>query len=238
MSRTIPSDAYDRVQYSHQGKYGLELLDKLSVSHGARVLDLGCGTGYLTSILADRVGPEGKVTGVDPSRERIDVAERKYAEYRNLEFFDKGSDDFPVGPYDIVFSNFVLHWIEDKETAFQRVQENLNPGGYFAFLCPAKPAKSIWEQLNPKIDKQHHFASSDEYLSLAQRHGFEVEFKSVDSVRHVFDSVDVYMEWMQASVNVHAHDIDPKVMTEIKKRFQAQPHMDWTRIVYILKKVP
>ena len=156
----MSSDAYDKVQYSHQGRYGLELLDRLSIPEGGRVLDLGCGTGYLASVLAERVGPGGRVTGVDPSRERILLAESKYVQHNNLQFMDKSSEDFPAGPYDIVFCNFVLHWIQDKQTVFRRVHENLKSGGVFAFLCPAKPASSIWEQLNPEIDHVHHFGTT------------------------------------------------------------------------------
>ena len=201
------------------------------------MLDLGCGTGYLASVLAERVGPGGRVTGVDPSRERILLAESKYVQHNNLQFMDKSSEDFPAGPYDIVFCNFVLHWIQDKQTVFRRVHENLKSGGLFAFLCPAKPASSVWEQLNPEIDHVHHFGTTDEYTRLAELYGFQVEFTAVDSVQHVFDSVDLYIEWMQASVNVASCAIDPGVMEEVKNKLGTKPHMEWTRIIYILRKV-
>ena len=42
---------------------GLQLMDQLRPQKGMKVLDLGCGTGYLASVLAQRVGPEGKVIG-------------------------------------------------------------------------------------------------------------------------------------------------------------------------------
>lgn len=46
---------------SEQRDDGLILMDKLAPVVGSKILDLGCGTGYLTKILADRVGPAGKV---------------------------------------------------------------------------------------------------------------------------------------------------------------------------------
>ena len=46
---------------SEQREDGLSLIDLLDIKRGMKVLDLGCGTGYLTKVLADKVGPNGKV---------------------------------------------------------------------------------------------------------------------------------------------------------------------------------
>jgi predicted O-methyltransferase YrrM len=54
------ADKYDS-NSSLQREDGLYLMEKLALERGSKILDLGCGTGYLTKILADRVGPEGKV---------------------------------------------------------------------------------------------------------------------------------------------------------------------------------
>lgn len=54
------AEIYDKTSLE-QREDGLILMDKLTPEAGSRILDLGCGTGYLTKILADRVGPEGKV---------------------------------------------------------------------------------------------------------------------------------------------------------------------------------
>ena len=47
---------------SAQREDGLNLMDLLDVKKGSKVLDLGCGTGYLTKLLADRVGQDGEVS--------------------------------------------------------------------------------------------------------------------------------------------------------------------------------
>ena len=68
------AEQYDRVQLEYQSKDGRELLDKLSLGEEWSILDLGCGTGYLTSVLAETVGQSGRVTGVDPDSARIALA--------------------------------------------------------------------------------------------------------------------------------------------------------------------
>ena len=52
---------YDSISVG-QREVGLYLMGKLAPAVGSKVLDLGCGTGYLTKVLADRMGPEGKVS--------------------------------------------------------------------------------------------------------------------------------------------------------------------------------
>ena len=79
MSDTI-AEAFDRVQLYHKGTSGQVFIDKLSLRKGSVVLDLGCGTGYFSSILAERVGPQGRVIGVDPDENRLKVAKSKYTQ--------------------------------------------------------------------------------------------------------------------------------------------------------------
>ena len=128
------AEKYDKGTASYQGKDGLCLIQKISPGKGIRVLDLGCGTGYLSSVLAERVGPEGNVTGVDPDIKRILFARKKYGTVNHLNFLEGSCENFPVGPYDLVFCNHVLHWVENIEMAFENVHRSLTPGGIFA-LC-------------------------------------------------------------------------------------------------------
>ena len=60
-----------------QQTVGLRLTKSLNIKKGITVLDLGCGTGYLTKVITEKVGAEGKVVAVDPDGERLKIAREK-----------------------------------------------------------------------------------------------------------------------------------------------------------------
>ena len=117
---------------SEERQSGIEVIVKLGIQTGTTVLDLGCGTDYLTKVLSEQVGPEGKVVAVDPDGEKLKIAREKYSA-DNIKFIQADNKTFPSGEYDIIFSNYVLHWIHNKEAFLNRVHSNLRPGGLFSF---------------------------------------------------------------------------------------------------------
>ena len=230
----VMAKRYDTVHQSCQGEYGGFLIGKLNLQRGNKVLDLGCGSGFLSAVLAHRVGPEGNVIGIDPNRGRLQVARSKYGEIMNLQFCEGSSENFPPGPYDLIFSNLVLQWIKNKEYTFKYVYDNLKSGGVFAFLCPGGQAPKIWEMLNPSISNSLHFCSSSTYEHLAIKQGFEIDFKSEETVRHYFQNVDEYIDWSLATMNVAEDEIDETLVMKIKE--SADPFTDILKITFILKR--
>ena len=76
---------YDEVS-KPQYETGCELIDKLNISRGAKVLDMGCGTGRISKYIADIVGPDGQVVAVDPDEDRIKIAQGQYKDVGHLQF--------------------------------------------------------------------------------------------------------------------------------------------------------
>ena len=232
MSKITFGEKYDAVQLNYQGEEGTELMEKLSPEKDSFVLDLGCGTGYLASVLAKRVGPNGKVYGVDPNGGRIKVAQRNYASMENLQFFNGSSENLPGGPYDAVFSNHAMHWIKDKKTAFQNVFDNLNVNGKFAINCAAGYISKNWKLLmNPGVLNQMHLCTSDELKKIAVHIGFEVEFESVDTVTQTFESIEKFADWILSTDEIAADTIDPVKMEKFKKQCETEPQYQYIRIM-------
>ena len=105
---------------------------------GEFVLDLGCGTDNLSSVIAEKVGANGRLVGVDPDGARIALARKTFGHLENLNFVEGRSDtlanDFGKNSFDAVFSNYVLHWVKDKKCAFKNIYEILKPGGRVVIL--------------------------------------------------------------------------------------------------------
>ncbi|KZL65562.1 methyltransferase domain-containing protein [Colletotrichum incanum] len=109
---------------------GLFLLERLAVAPGERVLDVGCGPGNLTAHIADLIGPDGSVVGIDPSPERIALARERTRP--SLRFHEGRAEDlsrFAAASFDVVYINSTLHWVQDQPTAAVEFARVLRPGG-------------------------------------------------------------------------------------------------------------
>ncbi len=108
-----------------------------AVQPGESIIDIGCGTGATALALADAVGPEGRVLGVDISKPMLDVARSRIGERRHVKFIeaDAATAHFEAGSADLVFSKFGVMFFADPEAAFRNIYKAMKPGGRLAFIC-------------------------------------------------------------------------------------------------------
>jgi arsenite methyltransferase len=103
---------------------------------GETVLDLGSGGGEDVFISAARVGPEGRVFGVDMTDEMLELARRnqRQAGIENVEFLKGTIEEVPLpdDSVDVVISNCVINLSADKPSVFREAGRVLRPGGRFA----------------------------------------------------------------------------------------------------------
>ena len=103
---------------------------------GETVLDLGSGGGIDVLLSARRVGPTGKVYGLDMTDEMLELARRnqRQAGVENVEFLRGTIEEIPLPDHsvDVVISNCVINLSADKQRVFREAARVLRPGGRFA----------------------------------------------------------------------------------------------------------
>lgn len=117
------------------------LLDLGGVREGHAVLDVGTGHGEPALTAARRVGPAGRVTGVDISPSMLDLARRRAGGMPNVGFAeaDVESIDLPAASFDVVLSRWGLMFAVDRVAAFRGLARLLVPGGVLAAAVWGEP---------------------------------------------------------------------------------------------------
>jgi SAM-dependent methyltransferase len=116
---------------------GLRAIEALSPRIGDAVLDVGCGAGQSALQLADRVGPEGRVTGVDIAPLGLEVARRRASGRSNVDFIecDALKLALPDRSIDCVFSRFGVMAFQDPVAGFSNFRRMMRPSGRLALVC-------------------------------------------------------------------------------------------------------
>ena len=174
------SALYDE-KHSFVWKLAAGVLELLEPKPGERILDLGCGTGHLTEKIAE-VG--ARVIGVDRSPEMIRQAKEKYPALR-FEVMDARELTLD-GPFDAVFSNATLHWINEPARVIAGIAKLLKPGGRFVAEFGGKgntaellkAVSRAWAKLALPGAAPHpwYYPSVAEYSGLLERYGLEVTY--------------------------------------------------------------
>lgn len=174
------TNLYDS-KHSFVSKYGEDLIGWLAPQEGEHILDVGCGTGQL----ANEIKAYGAdVVGMDASPDMIAKAK---ATYHDIKFFVKDATDFSFdAPFDAVFSNATLHWINNQTEAIRCIYNVLKPGGRFVFemggkdnikgIANAVKKVMVEEGLAEMLPETFwFFPSVAEYAALLEKQGFMID---------------------------------------------------------------
>jgi trans-aconitate 2-methyltransferase len=210
---------WDPEQYQRfgdeRGRPFLELLARIDAARGTAegpsyVVDLGCGPGPLTRLLADR-WPTATVCGVDSSAEMIESAQEHAID---------GRLSFAVGdiatwqadrPVDVLVANAALHWVPDHLALFPRIAGALAPGGVFAFQVPdnfTEPSHTLlldlrtsprWrDRLGEGADRTAGVERPERYLEALVAAGLDADVWQT-SYLHVLPGENAVLEWVKGT---------------------------------------
>jgi trans-aconitate 2-methyltransferase len=183
MSQDFGNSALDEGNHAFVEQYGEELLKLLKPKAGEQILDLGCGTGQLTAIIAKS---GALVQGIDSCELTIRGARDKYP---RINFSVADARSFKVEePLDAVFSHAVLHLIKKLDAVINCVEQALNPGGRFvaefnweghvgAIVCAhLSVVLSEISGQEPEALNPWYCPSIGEYTGLLEKQGFDVRY--------------------------------------------------------------
>jgi trans-aconitate 2-methyltransferase len=132
--------AYHRLSNPMQ-TWGEAMVERLSLRGDETALDLGCGSGRLTTFLLRRL-PTGRVIAIDRSANMLEAArEHLEPEFgRRVDYLQASLDELDMDQVaDLAFSNAALHWVRDHPRLLRGIFAALRPGGWLIAQCGAGP---------------------------------------------------------------------------------------------------
>ena len=206
MAHEFDGEKYEKAS-AHQKEWGNKLISELALRGDERVLDLGCGDGGNTALIA-RSLPEGEVIGIDASRGMINTAQAK--EKDNLHFILMDIDVIAFREeFDVVFSNATLHWVKDHRLLLKNVYQALRHGGFLRFNFAADGNCTHFFKVVRQAMKKKEFARFfsdfswpwymppvDEYASLAAQSEFKATKVWGENADRHFPDSEAMIGWL------------------------------------------
>jgi SAM-dependent methyltransferase len=204
MSFEVSADAYA----SFMGRFSVPLAtlfaDAVGVSTGQSALDVGCGTGALTHVLVERLGPE-RMCAVDPSPSFVEVMRERFPTI-DVRTAHAESLPFETARFDLVLAQLVVHFMNDPVRGIGEMARVTRPGGVVGanvwdHAGGAGPLAVFWSavrSIDPRAPDESHlpgvreghlsalFAQAGLTLSASTALTLELEHASFDTWWHPF----------------------------------------------------
>jgi trans-aconitate 2-methyltransferase len=182
----------------------------VDVRPNLKVIDLGCGTGELTSQLADKL-PNSDVTGLDSSPQMLEKAAAFAGP--NLRF-ELGDQSQLTGEWDLIFSNAALQWTENHAELIPNLFSKLLPGGQIAVQIPSNhnhishqiyretAGEDMFKFILQGFQRYAPVLAIEDYARIFFNCGAEhiVVFEKVYA--HVLEDSDAVVEWISGTALV------------------------------------
>ena len=130
MAFDVSADAYARFMGRYSEPLATSFIDFVGIRRGQRALDVGCGTGIVTSELVERVGAES-VTAIDPSAQFLTATRERFP---SVDVREGNAEELPFDDdaFDVVVAQLVVHFMADPVRGVREMARVARPGGVVA----------------------------------------------------------------------------------------------------------
>ena len=211
MDETRESAAeYLKRSAGYQLKHFERLIAKFPITDKDHVFELGCGTAVMSARMAKEIVPNGQVTACDPEENRIRLAMENFSDIPNLHIIHATGSAALTDKedlYDVIVSNFVLHWIKEDELqdTLRKTFIALKSGGIAAhnfiydmpntFLTLGKMDKEKMKELRNIL----YPIKKEKFADLAREVGFVTVHSESTTFNTEFDTIDDLLRMSDAS---------------------------------------
>jgi trans-aconitate 2-methyltransferase len=186
-----------------------DLVSRIEIDKPERIIDLGCGPGNSTQVLAGR-WPDAEITGLDSSPAMIEAATRDQPQRHWItgDIEDWASASGPA--FDVVFSNAALQWVDDHPAVFPRLARRVAPGGVLAIQMPGNvdaPAHRLMRDLAASPSwrtrfthpvREWHVYDLSGYYDLLAPFSRRVELWATEYI-HLMPDSNALVEWYRGT---------------------------------------
>ena len=185
------------------------------------VIDIGCGTGNNTIKLLPLIGSQSRVVGIDPIRERIEIARKVLdtGKTNNHRLAFKQGSGLDVGnfgnDFDLAITATVLNWIrpEDKIPTFKAIYDSLRTGGEYIFNTVhiennSQGFLAFFKSKTRREFYKHYFPSTKMQLKRnLQDAGFSnITIQEIEIILPLPINLDQYFQWIASSLHVFDYE--------------------------------
>lgn len=204
-----PMDTWDSKQYlkfaEDRTRPSVDLAARVTIDSPRRIIDLGCGPGNSTAVVARR-WPTATVTGLDSSAAMLATARRDHPAVTWIESDIAAWANAKTEKFDLIFSNAALHWVPNHAKVLPDILSAVAPGGALAFQMPhsladphqtcmrALPSSPKWRPQFPQMPITWQVEPVGFYYDLFSNRAKRVDLWLTDYL-YVFDSVAGIVEW-------------------------------------------
>jgi trans-aconitate methyltransferase len=191
-----------------------ELMARLRLRGEERLLDVGCGDGKITAELA-RALPRGSIVGLDGSLEMLRFAREHFPakKFANLQFVQMDARQLQFAePFDVIFSNATLHWVDDHPAFLRGAAGGLKAGGRLVTSCGGKGnAQDVFVALRATMRRKrwrgcfrnlaapYFFHRPEDYEKWLPRFGFKPELVRLANKRVHFAGRGGLAAWIRTT---------------------------------------